>query len=72
MKTIKKFKTPEDEVDSWKLKVYEETKDMTSEQYVAHTKRSVKAFLKECGYKLVKNPDNHTMRLVKTNKIANA
>jgi len=71
MKTIKKFKTPEDEVDSWKLKVYEETKDMTSEQLKDYYGKTLEAKLREIGFMFVTGTDNHKY-LKKIPKTTNA
>jgi len=62
------MKTPntiEDEIDRIRLKIYEETKDMTSAQRVENTRKKSEAFVKRMGYKFVViNPQGHR-RLVK-------
>jgi len=62
---MKKPNTIEDEIDQIRLKIYEETKDMTPAQRVERTRQKSAAFVKEMGYKFVViNPQGH-MKLVK-------
>ena len=62
------MKTPntiEDEIDQIRLKIYEETKDMTSAQITDYYSKSTEAAFNRIGYKrVVINPQGH-MRLVK-------
>jgi len=62
------MKTPntiEDEIDQIRLKIYEETKDMTPAEYAERTRKRSAAFVKEMGYEFVViNPQGH-MKLVK-------
>jgi len=65
---MKIFKTPEDEVDSWKLKVYHKTKNMTSEQRADYYGKSLDRRLEKSGYKLVPVAGQNYSRLVKINE----
>jgi len=57
--------TIEDEIDRIRLKIYEETKDMTPEQRAERRNHKVEASVKRMGYKfVVVNPKGY-MRLVK-------
>jgi len=59
----------EDEIDRIRLKIYEETKHMTPAQYIKHQREGVNSFIRECGYKFVRNPDKISMRLVKIHSV---
>jgi len=62
------MKTPntiEDEIDRIRLKLHEETKDMTPQEYAEHTNRSAEAFVRKMGYKFVPAPTGNGMFLVK-------
>ena len=50
------MKTPntiEDEIDRIRLKIYEETKDMTPAQRVEHRRRRTEPIIKKWGFKVV-------------------
>ena len=49
MKTISKI---EKEVDQTRLKIYEETKDITPDQYKEHLDRITKAVSEKYGFKV--------------------
>ena len=55
---MKTFKNPEEEVDLWRLKIYEETKDMTPEQRSERNRINRKKsmeYAKKYGFKIVEN-----------------
>jgi len=57
--------TIEDEINQIRLKIYEETKDMTSAQITEYYSKSAEAAFKRIGYKMVViNPQGHR-KLVK-------
>ena len=61
------MKTPntiERDLDRIRLKIYEETKHMTSAQYVEHIAKSTEAGAKKFGFKIIVDADNKR-RLVK-------
>ena len=61
------MKTPntiERDLDRIRLKIYEETKHMTSAQYVEHITKSAEAGAKKFGFKIIVDADNKR-RLVK-------
>jgi len=61
------MKTPnniERDLDRIRLKIYEETKHMTSAQYVEHIRKSAEEGVKKLGFKFIIDADNKR-RLVK-------
>ena len=48
----KKPNTIEDEIDKIRLEIYEETKDMTPEQYLAYYRKSGEVAAKKFGFKI--------------------
>jgi len=62
------MKTPntiEDEIDRIRLKIYEETKDMTLEQRVEYTRRNAEAAVLKCGFRFVESADGRrTLRRI--------
>ena len=50
---MKKTKTIEDEIDEIRLKIYEETKDMTPEQLTEYYRKNTADIIKEYGFKVV-------------------
>jgi len=55
---MKKFKNPEEEVNSWRLQIYEETKDLTPEQLAERDRKlseTTKELAKKYGFKIVEN-----------------
>jgi len=55
---MKKFKNPEEEVDSWKLKVAERRKNMTPEELDEYYRRNREELAKKYNFKRVKNADS--------------
>ena len=54
------MKTPntiEDDIDRIRLKIYEETKDMSPDQRAEHTNRKAEAFIKRMGYRYIVGAD---------------
>ena len=58
------MKTPntiEDEVNRIRLKIYEETKDMTPSQRAERRIRSVEAGIKKSGFQFIVSPNGHRL-----------
>jgi hypothetical protein len=55
----------EDELDAIRIKLYEETKNMTTGERVAYIKKRAENAVSKHGYKFVSVDDNGGMRLVR-------
>ncbi len=53
--TNKNFKNPNDEVESWKDKIYEKTKDLTGEKLVKYYKERMKEILEKHNLTIINN-----------------
>ena len=50
---MKSFKTVEQEVNQIRIKIYEETKDLTPEQYMERVRKTGEAAARKYGFKRV-------------------
>jgi hypothetical protein len=55
----------EDELDAIRIKLYEETKNMTTSERVAYMKKKAEDGLRRHGYKLIPIDDSGASRLVR-------
>jgi len=58
---MKTFRNPEEEVDSWRLQIYEETKDLTPEQLAERNRKfneKTEMWAKQNGIRFIKNEIN--------------
>ena len=50
---MKRYRTVEDEVDEIRLRIYEETKDLTVEQYAERMDKLEEEYMRKYGFKFV-------------------
>jgi len=55
---MKKFNTIEQEINQIRLRIYEETKDMTPEQLTEYYRKSTDATIKQYGFKVIPNANS--------------
>jgi len=65
---MKKPDTIEEEVNRIRLQIYEETKDMTSAQYVERTNKIGEALAKQYGFKIVASAKSSKVEMETTLK----
>ena len=69
---MKTRNTIERDLNRIRLKIHEETKDLTPKQYVDYFKKSAEAAMQGIGYKMVPVPGRNYSRLEKINETATA
>jgi len=65
---MKSLNTIEDDIDRIRLQIYEETKDLTSAQFVDYFNKSAEALAKQYGFKIVASAKSSEIEMETTLK----